>query len=62
MHTFTVHTSSAKFLAISIGDAMGRFFRDVDRSVPVGTLPEEAAPLLAQIVLRHGITLEEWSP
>ncbi|CRK57553.1 Uncharacterized conserved protein, contains double-stranded beta-helix domain [Alloactinosynnema sp. L-07] len=60
MHTFTVHTPSVKFLAISLTDAMGRFFRDVDQTVPPGTPLEQAAPLLRDIVGRHGLTLSEW--
>lgn len=59
MHTFTVHTPSVKFLAVSLTDTMGRFFRDVDRAVPSGTPLEEAAPLLQEVVERHGITLQE---
>lgn len=46
MHTFTVHTPTVKFLAVSMTDAMGRFFRDLDGSQQ----PEE-------VVGRHGITL-----
>jgi quercetin dioxygenase-like cupin family protein len=61
LHTFTVHTPSVKFLAVSLTDGMGRFFRDVDASVPRGTALDEAAPLLADVVGRHGITLREWS-
>jgi len=61
MHTFTVHTPSVKFLAVSMTDAMGRFFRDVDQAVPSGTPLEQAAPLLQGVVARHGITLKEWS-
>jgi quercetin dioxygenase-like cupin family protein len=60
-HTFTVHSPSARFLAISLTDAMGRFFRDVDRTVPAGTPSAEAGPLLRDVVGRHGITLGEWS-
>ncbi|MFE9748666.1 cupin domain-containing protein [Saccharothrix saharensis] len=60
-HTFTVHSPSARFLAISLTDAMGRFFRDVDRTVPAGTPPAEAGPLLRDVVGRHGITMGEWS-
>jgi quercetin dioxygenase-like cupin family protein len=59
-HTFTVHSPSARFLAVSLTDAMGRFFRDVDHAVPEGTPLTEAAPLLQDVVRRHGITLEEW--
>ncbi|MFI9009028.1 cupin domain-containing protein [Actinosynnema sp. NPDC053489] len=61
-HTFTVHSPSVQFPAISLTDAMGRFFRDVDRAVPAGTPPEEAAPLLRDVVGRHGITMGEWEP
>jgi quercetin dioxygenase-like cupin family protein len=61
MHTFTVHTPSVKFLAVSLTDAMGRFFRDVDRTVPPGTPLPDAGPLLQEVVGRHGITLAEWS-
>ncbi len=61
MHTFTVHTPSVKFLAVSLTDAMGRFFRDVDTAVPRGTPLEEAGPLLTDVVGRHGVTLQEWS-
>lgn len=60
-HTFTVHSPSARFLAISMTDAMGRFFRDVDRTVPAGTPLAEAGPLLRDVVARHGITMGEWS-
>jgi quercetin dioxygenase-like cupin family protein len=60
-HTFTVHSPSVKFLAISPTDAMGRFFRDVDQAVPADTPLEDAAPLLRDVVGRHGITLGEWS-
>jgi quercetin dioxygenase-like cupin family protein len=60
LHTFTVHTPSAQFLAFSLTDAMGRFFRDVDRAVPGGTPLDEAGPLLAEVAGRHGITLQEW--
>ncbi|MFD0200579.1 MULTISPECIES: cupin domain-containing protein [Saccharothrix] len=59
-HTFTVHSPSARFLAIGLTDAMGRFFRDVDRAVPAGTPSDAAAPLLRDVVGRHGITLGEW--
>ncbi|GAA3790583.1 cupin domain-containing protein [Streptomyces phyllanthi] len=62
LHTFTVHTPSVRFLAISLTDAMGRFFRDIDRTVPAGTPLEEAFPLLQEVVGRHGIRLSEQLP
>jgi quercetin dioxygenase-like cupin family protein len=46
-HTFTVHTPSARFLAVSLTDAMGKFFRDLDTAAN----PLEAAA-------RHGITMK----
>lgn len=46
--TFTVHTPSAKFLAVGLTDAMGRFFRDVDQA-PAERIPEVAS--------RHGVEL-----
>lgn len=48
VNTFTVHTPSAQFLAVSLTGAMGRFFRDVDRAAPE-QVPEVAG--------RHGIEL-----
>jgi quercetin dioxygenase-like cupin family protein len=48
-NTFTVHTPSAKFLAVALTGAMGRFFRDVDQAPPE-RLPEIAS--------RHGIELD----
>ncbi|MFF5987697.1 cupin domain-containing protein [Prauserella flavalba] len=61
-HTFTVHTPSVRFLALSTGEAMSRFFRDVHETVPRGTPLEKAAELLGEVVARHGVTLAEWSP
>lgn len=48
VNTFTVHTSSAQFLAVSLTGGMGRFFREVDQGSP------EQAPLIAA---RHGIEM-----
>jgi quercetin dioxygenase-like cupin family protein len=52
MNTFSVLTPSAKFLAISPTDAMGRFFADLD-----GT--GSAADALREVVGRHGVTISE---
>ncbi|MFC0623606.1 cupin domain-containing protein [Kribbella deserti] len=52
-NTFSVLTPSAKFLAISLTDGMGRFFADLD-SVPDGDF--EA---LRAVIGRHGVTLTE---
>jgi quercetin dioxygenase-like cupin family protein len=51
MHTFTVHTPTVKFLAVSMTDAMGRFFRDLD-----------SGGHSAEVVSRHGITLDGVMP
>ncbi|WP_435157173.1 cupin domain-containing protein [Amycolatopsis sacchari] len=56
-HTFTVRSPSVQFLAFSLTDAMGRFFRDVDRSIPAGTALDDAVPALVEVVGRHGIEL-----
>ncbi|WP_326837053.1 cupin domain-containing protein [Amycolatopsis rhabdoformis] len=50
-HTFTVHTPSVQFLAVSLTDAMGRFLREADLAPP-GTVREVAA--------RHGVTVAGW--
>jgi quercetin dioxygenase-like cupin family protein len=47
IHTFTVHTPSVRFLALSLTDAMGKFFRDLSSA----TDPYQVAD-------RHGITME----
>jgi quercetin dioxygenase-like cupin family protein len=62
MHTFAVHTPSVKFLAVSLSDRMGKFFRDLDQTVPDGTPLEEATQLLQPVVEKHGITMQEWPP
>lgn len=46
MHTFTVHTPTVKFLAVSLTDAMGKFHRALDGT----TNPSEVAA-------QHGITM-----
>lgn len=53
MNTFSVLTPSAKFLALSMTDAMGRFFADLD-----GTAAADAAAL-REVVGRHGVTMTE---
>ncbi|WP_033293539.1 cupin domain-containing protein [Amycolatopsis jejuensis] len=54
-NTFTVHTPSAKFLVVTPNDGMGRFFREID-----GTVPDDAPwTLLGDIAARHGVRFEE---
>ncbi|MCE7001848.1 cupin domain-containing protein [Kibdelosporangium philippinense] len=47
IHTFTVHTPSVRFLALSITDAMGKFFRELSTAEN----PYEVAG-------KHGIKVE----
>jgi quercetin dioxygenase-like cupin family protein len=54
-NTFSVLTPSAKFLAVSLTGAMGRFLADLD--VTASTDPA----LLRAVTERHGVTLSEQS-
>lgn len=47
IHTFTVHTPSVRFLALSLTDAMGKFFRDLT-----------SAENPYEVAATHGITME----
>lgn len=49
LHTFTVLSPSAKFLAFSLTGAMGRFFADLDAAKPSS---------LQEVLGRHDVTLE----
>jgi len=54
-HTFTVTTPTCRFLAFSLGDAMGRLFGDLDLEVPDGPL-EQALPVVFEVAARHGVS------
>ena len=43
LHTFTVLSPTSKFLTVSLTGAMGRFFADLDATVPRGRPVEEVA-------------------
>ncbi|MGV9297485.1 cupin domain-containing protein [Amycolatopsis sp. NPDC003676] len=58
-NTFTVRTPHAKFLVLTPDDAMGEFFREIDRTVPANALWPAAVPLLGDIAARHGVTFGE---
>ncbi|WP_409464195.1 cupin domain-containing protein [Amycolatopsis sp. GA6-003] len=58
-NTFAVHTPHAKFLVLTPDDAMGRFFREIDATVPSHAPWPEAVPLLGEIAARHGVSFEE---
>ncbi|NUT20605.1 MAG: cupin domain-containing protein [Hamadaea sp.] len=55
-HTFTIATPSAKFLVFTLTDAMGRFFADLDESIPVDAPMAEVFPLAAAAAARHGVS------
>lgn len=55
-NTFTALTPSVTFLAFSLTDAMGRFFADLDESVPAGRPLEHVVRHLLEVTDRHGVT------
>lgn len=57
-HTFTVMSSSARFLVISTGTGMGRFHLDLDQTVTAGLSEPETFELLATVLGRHDVTVE----
>ena len=56
LHTFTVLSPTAKFLALSLTGAMGRFHADLDAAVPHGRPVEEVADI-QQVLGRHDVTV-----
>ena len=58
LHTFTVLSPSAKFLAVSLTDAMGRFQADLAAAVPRGRPIEEATEEIQRVLSRHDVTVE----
>ena len=59
LHTFTVLSPSATFLAISLTGAMGRFHADLDAHVPAGRPMEEVMPAIRQVLGRHAVTVAD---
>jgi quercetin dioxygenase-like cupin family protein len=62
LHTETVLSPSTKYLALGLTGAMGRFFADLDASVPHGRPIQEIAPQLQEVLARHGVTLAGFEP
>jgi quercetin dioxygenase-like cupin family protein len=60
LNTFTVLTPTAKFLALSLTGAMGRFFSDLDASVPHGRPVEEVGQQLQEVLSRHDVTIADF--
>jgi quercetin dioxygenase-like cupin family protein len=57
LHTFTVLSPTTKFLAVGMTGAMGRFFADLDGSVPHGRPIEEVAKQVQEVLGRHDVTV-----
>ncbi len=55
--TFEVVGGSARFLAITSGDAAGRFFADFAASVTPGRPIEESMGAITDVTQRHGVRL-----
>ncbi|GAB3261872.1 cupin domain-containing protein [Kineococcus gypseus] len=55
--TFEVHGEQARFLAITSGDAAGRFFADFARSVPADRPVEQSMAAILSVSQRHGVAL-----
>jgi quercetin dioxygenase-like cupin family protein len=59
LNTFTVLTPTAKFLALSLTGGMGRFFSDLDATVPHDRPIEEAGPAFQEVLSRHDVTIPD---
>ena len=57
LHTFTVLSPTSKFLSVSLTGAMGRFFADLDATVPRGRPVEEVAEQIQQVLGRHDVSI-----
>jgi quercetin dioxygenase-like cupin family protein len=57
LHTFTVLSPTTKFLAVGLSGAMGRFFADLDASVPRGRPIEDVTQQIQEVLTRHDVTL-----
>jgi quercetin dioxygenase-like cupin family protein len=57
LNTFTVLSPSTRFLALSLTGAMGRFFADLDATLPQDRPVEEVVGQLQEVLARHDVTL-----
>jgi quercetin dioxygenase-like cupin family protein len=62
LHTFTMLSPTAKFLAMSLTGALGRFFADLDASLPYGRPVEEVMQESRQVLRRHDVTVVSFEP
>jgi quercetin dioxygenase-like cupin family protein len=60
LNTFTVLTPTAKFLALSLTGAMGRFFADLNATVPQGLPEEEVGQQLREVLSRHDVSIPDF--
>jgi quercetin dioxygenase-like cupin family protein len=57
LHTETVLSPTVKYLAVGLTEAMGRFFADLDATVPRGRPIEEVIQQIREVMARHDVTL-----
>jgi len=57
LNTFTVLSPTAKFLALSLTGAMGRFFADLNATVHQSRSETEVAQQLQEVLGRHDVTV-----
>jgi quercetin dioxygenase-like cupin family protein len=62
LHTETVLSPTVKYLAVGLTRAMGRFFADLDATVPHGHPIEEIAQSLQDVLARHDVTVASFQP
>ena len=60
LNTFTVVSPTAKFLALSLTGGMGRFFSDLDATVPHGRPMGEIGRQLQEVLGRHDVTVSDF--
>jgi quercetin dioxygenase-like cupin family protein len=57
LHTETVLSPTVKYLALGLTSAMGRFFADLDASVPRGRPIEEVVQQIKEVLARHDVAV-----
>ena len=60
LHTFTVLSPTTKFLAVALSGAMGRFFADLDATLPRDRPIEKVVQELREVLGRHDVTVAEF--
>jgi quercetin dioxygenase-like cupin family protein len=57
VNTFAPQTPSVKFLTFSLGDGLGNFFADIDRSAPREGSVEDLMPVIGAVTARNHVTI-----